>query len=141
VDGNIIMKIRNRFNELRLADGGKTITQLASLIGIKRPRLNHIKNNPHYNISRTDAEKICEYFNVTPGELLVIENGDKQSLANNVHTNPSANNASVEKNTSIKVNNLESIVEYVKRLPPKERNAVEGIYSRVLETVIMAMEK
>jgi hypothetical protein len=91
-----------------------------------------MNRDPYYNLTKDTIGKLCDFFGVEPGDLIVSENGN----------NPSPlDTPSVEKLTNIKVNNLESIVEYVRRLPMKEREAVEGIYKRVLETVVMAMEK
>lgn len=38
--------------------------------GISRARLNTIANTPGYNVSIDAIDKLCKYFNTTPGELL-----------------------------------------------------------------------
>ena len=42
----------------------------ATSIGIST--LSRIANNPNHNISKAHVEKLCNYFNVTPNELMTI---------------------------------------------------------------------
>ena len=126
------MKIRHRFKELWMEHDMIPLKEITEATGIDSSTLSKLKKNPYYKLSFKNIDKLCNFFHVEPGDLIVSENGN----------NPlPPNNPSVEKLTSIKVNSLEAIVEYVRRLPVKEREAVEGIYRRVLETVVMAMEK
>jgi DNA-binding Xre family transcriptional regulator len=124
-------KWKHNFRELAFKSN-HTIKEIARKTGISQDVLYTMNRDPYYNLTKDTIGKLCDFFGVEPGDLIVSENGN----------NPlPLNTPSVEKLTSIKVNSLEAIVEYVRRLPVKEREAVEGIYRRVLETVVMAMEK
>jgi DNA-binding Xre family transcriptional regulator len=124
-------KWKHNFRELAFKSN-RTIKEIARKTGISQDVLYTMNRDPYYNLTKDTIGKLCDFFGVEPGDLIVSENGN----------NPlPLNTPSVEKLTSIKVNSLEAIVEYVRRLPVKEREAVEGIYRRVLETVVMAMEK
>jgi DNA-binding Xre family transcriptional regulator len=127
----MMTKWKHNFRELAFKRN-HTIKDIARQTGISKDVLYTMNRDPYYNLTKDTIGKLCDFFGVEPGDLIVSENGN----------NPSPlDTPSVEKLTNIKVNNLESIVEYVRRLPMKEREAVEGIYKRVLETVVMAMEK
>jgi len=75
------LKVKNRFSELLYAlqatQGKVTLTEIAEATGINQSYLSRVRKNPYIKLSMNSIEKLCEYFNITPGELLVIsDNGN-----------------------------------------------------------------
>jgi len=69
------MAIINRLKELLYEKGnGLKDKEIAGAIGLTPAALSRIKRDRHYNISLDDIDKLCKYFNVPLGELLVISN-------------------------------------------------------------------
>ena len=45
---------------------------ISAATGITISTLSRIGIDPQYNVSRNHIEKLCQYFNVTPDELMTI---------------------------------------------------------------------
>jgi len=84
-------KIRHRFNELyhelKAQNGKLTLTNISEDTGISQPYLSNIKNNPHAKLSMNTIERLCNFLQVSPGELLVIE-GENGTKCGNLPVEP-----------------------------------------------------
>ena len=115
--------MRLRIKEF-IAVKGVTIKQVAKDIGVNPDRLYKLNIGQGGEPSLKLLQKLGNYFGVVMEEL----------IENNSHPPPLTASSSVEK-TTVKVNNLESLMVEAKRLSPEKQNAVE----QVLETVITAI--
>ena len=53
-----------------------TINDVCQETGLSRPTVSRIANIPGYVTSTDTIEKLCRYFECTPGELLVLVNDE-----------------------------------------------------------------
>ena len=66
------MRLRVRLKELA-DERGLKLRFIAQKTGIAEATLYAISSNPNYNATLRTIEKLCEFFGVTPNELLEIE--------------------------------------------------------------------
>jgi len=67
----VLLKVRNRIKEIRLAKGISQI-QMAEDLQITRQTINAVENHK-YNPSLELALKLMKYFNVTIDEIFTLE--------------------------------------------------------------------
>ncbi len=53
-----------------------TINDVCQETGLSRPTVSRLANIPGYVTSTDTIEKLCRYFECTPGELLVLVNDE-----------------------------------------------------------------
>lgn len=58
-------------DEKSFAEGRRiTVTEVSEKTAISRPTLNRIANQPGYNTNMDTLDRLCEYFDCSPSELL-----------------------------------------------------------------------
>lgn len=60
--------LRNRLKIL-LAERNLTIKDVMNAIGLTRPSVSNMVNNPFANVSTKNLDKLCNYLEITPAEF------------------------------------------------------------------------
>lgn len=67
----IRIKYRQLLDDKSFAEKKKiTKEMVSSETGISKTTLNRIANSPGYNVGTDAIDRLCKYFDTTPGELL-----------------------------------------------------------------------
>lgn len=72
------MKVKSNLHVLMGKKKIKSINQLSQLTGITRPTLTRLYNDEGDRIEYLTIQKLCDFFECEPGDLLYLEKEEKE---------------------------------------------------------------